>query len=69
MKESSGERSGCMVALEPLERDQGHMVALEPLERDQVVWWLWNHWREIKLKGNYGTTGKRVRAKGCLWSH
>ena len=30
-----GEKSGCM-------------VAVEPWERDQVVWWLWNHGREIR---------------------
>jgi len=46
----TGERSGCM-------------VVVEPRERDKVIWWLWNHRREIRLYGGCGTTEER---SGCM---
>jgi len=36
---------------------------VEPWERNQVVWWLWNHGREIRLYGGCGTMGER---SGCM---
>ena len=73
---TTGERSSWRVTMEPLERESGPkgacgatrkrsgcMVAVEPQERDQVVWWLWNHRREIRLYGGCGTIGER---SGCM---
>ena len=37
----------------------GCIVAVEELERDQVVWWLWNSWRHIRLYSGCGTAGER----------
>ena len=72
---TTGEGPGFMVVVEPQERDRlyggcgttgessGCMVVVEPQERDQVLWWLWNHRREIRLYGGCGTTGERP---GCM---
>ena len=62
--------------MEPLERESGPkgaygtmverpgcMVVVEPWERDQVVWWLWNYGREIRL---YGGCGTAIERSGCM---
>ena len=41
-----GEKSGCM-------------VAVEPWVTDKVVWWVWNQSRVIRLYGGCGTIGER----------
>ena len=59
LERESGPKGGCGAT----RKRSGCMVAVEPQERDQVVWSLWNDGREIKLHVGCGTVGER---SGCM---